>query len=611
MDDPNLGTGRGSLALFMGVFGGLAVYLAGTEILQRMTNPSFLYLSALIQQDWQTPSGHQALPILAGSIVAVAVAIWTYRTGYINPERHLRGRRLTQNIKDVQKSCPRKPKPDGIFVHPGLPITQSVECKHLMLLGGSGSGKTSILRPMVDQAIQRGDKVFVLSFKNDFQENLDVPFSLLAPWDVRTSHWRLGQDVQTFSDARGLSETLIPIPPNDNPLWAKGARELLTAIIHHLQQKHGTNWGYTEMAALCTSCLVDPSLLHQIAGESNAISDVFLRSKSGDTTMGFLVDMAGAISGVIDLGVAVQSLPDASAWSVRGFLQGTSPKVVILGFRASLRGLSQMFAASVIEQLVRQLLDLPDCLPSERRVWLFLDEVGQFEKIPSITMALETLRSKGVRVVLGLQSTSQIEKEYSQSDLNIWTGQCNTKIICQLQETHDQKWASDLVGDRELERYHHQWSTSSGNGASTKSRNWQRLTEKVLMPAEFGQRLSANHPQPIHALWLTGQYAAILSWNYPKLSKLRPAVIPAAWTQPGYTRPLWGVIPSREALSKSMHKEQQQGQVEQESIPVVTVDSPLVTVLPESPVPSAIDTDLLGDILDAVHLLHGHPGIER
>jgi hypothetical protein len=274
--------------------------------------------------------------------------------------------------------------------------------------------------------------------------------------------------------------------------------------------------------------------------------------------------------------------------------------------------------------LVRQLADLPDCAPTERRTWLFLDEVAQFGKIPSITVALETLRSKGVRVVLGMQSTSQIEKAYDSNDLSIWTWQCDTKIIGRIRETNDQKWAAELVGERELERYHHQFSSPTGgaSGSPSKSQNWQRTTEKVLMPAEFGQKLSAKYPKPINALMLIDDdHAAILKWPYPKLQTLRTSINPAAWSQPGYTRPPWGVVPPpiAEIPTKPPRIPEQEPEYTPQPAPAGPF-TPATTqqlapdpayrpsFLPPEPQPGAQaedSGDLLHAILDAVKAVHG------
>ena len=69
-------------------------------------------------------------------------------------------------------------------------------------------------------------------------------------------------------------------------------------------------------------------------------------------------------------------------------------------------------------------------------------------KVPSVTDALTTARSKGLRVILGIQSLAQIREVYTRETATVWAGQTASKIICQTTAPEDQKWCSDLLGER-------------------------------------------------------------------------------------------------------------------------------------------------------------------
>ena len=144
------------------------------------------------------------------------------------------------------------------------------------------------------------------------------------------------------------------------------------------------------------------------------------------------------------------------------------PRVAVLGFRPSAKAISQAWGSSLIEQIVLKLSDLPDVSPDQRRIWLILDEVPKLGQVPSITDALETLRSKGVRVILGTQGIDQIEETYSKNIARSWATQTATKIIGRISEPESQKWAAALIGERELERFSSQYNVQSGGqGGST------------------------------------------------------------------------------------------------------------------------------------------------
>lgn len=80
---------------------------------------------------------------------------------------------------------------------------------------------------------------------------------------------------------------------------------------------------------------------------------------------------------------------------------------------------------------------MSDVVPDKRCIWLMLDDAPQARKIPSITDALTTLRSKGVRVALGIQSLAQIRETYTKDTATTLAGQCAIKIIRNLSSTED------------------------------------------------------------------------------------------------------------------------------------------------------------------------------
>ena len=251
---------------------------------------------------------------------------------------------------------------------------------------------------------------------------------------------------------------------------------------------------------------------------------------------------------------------------------------------------------------------MPDCDPSERRIWMILDEVPQCGKVPSITEALETLRSKGMRVILGTQSISQIEREYDRHTSTIWAGQTATKIIARLTAPQDQKWASDLLGEREVERYQCQISSpmsSTSGGSPSQSGGFQPVKEHVMMPSDFGRRLNVKENVGPTALIMQGENAAILRWRFPKLTKYHPMTVPAAWTQSGYKRPDWGAVPPQvgatsAAFGKQLVEVMAHGVAQQQTI---VPDVKLAQLQPAD----TGEGDAIGDVVEkyAVHELAG------
>ncbi|MHB1495464.1 MAG: type IV secretory system conjugative DNA transfer family protein [Acidithiobacillus sp.] len=201
----------------------------------------------------------------------------------------------------------------------------------------------------------------------------------------------------------------------------------------------------------------------------------------------------------------------------------------------------------MLEQIVLKLEDLPDIdSPDERRIWLILDEVPRMGKIPSITEALEVLRSKGVRISLGCQGINQIEEKYSKTTARSWAMQTATKILGRIVEPEDQRWAASLVGERDLERFSSQYNVAQGG--SSHGGSYQRVKEHVVLPSQFGQIVKVKKRGPRAILIVAGsEHVGLIDWPFQSNPNLRGSreEHQAQWVLPRYARPLWGTVPPK------------------------------------------------------------------
>lgn len=537
---------------------GIAGYIGGLQIFIHDLQPHpvpWIPIAALPRTVWWVirrygailPGTWGFLPVTAAGVAALGAFTLTWVVTTRDNAHHVRGVRLHRNPKAAARALmPARGEGMGIALHPKIRIGEHQECRHILIVGGAGSGKTTILWPLIRGIAERGDRCLIFDFKGDFTASLTGQLTLLAPADARSARWVVGRDIETRLEAEALAETLVPLPAGgEGPIWARGARGLLIGLISHLQTTKPHAWDFADLAQIASETLSNYKKLMEVVEREHPPAKVYLMGKDSKTTMGFLAELAGALSHVINLGIASASANSKSgAWSVRGWLKDGSkfPRTVVLGYRPASKELSQAWLASVIEQVVRQVASMSDCKPDARRLWLVLDEVAQCGRIPSISDALVTLRSKGVRVVLGLQSIAQIEQVYDRHTATIWASSTATKMLCALQSPQDQRWASDLLGEREVERFVGQTQTSGGAGSASRSIAWQKVREPVMMPAQFGHDLGVNK-KGARAVLLGGGTAAMLDWHFPEVQRIREDRVDARWVKVGYARPKWGAVP--------------------------------------------------------------------
>ena len=354
-NDPRFQSGSGFFEVVgLGAVAGAAVgYFSAWEIIGIGKGAGFLSpntIMAAIHQAGIFP--HAYIPILAAG---AAIGVFTggisgFFAGNISAEIHIRGSQLTRKPKLMQKaileaSPPVKGKNQGIRIHPKIQTTEALEASHLLIVGGAGAGKTTILWPVINQIIERGDKAIIFSFKGDFEQKLGKgeaigkQFALLAPWDNRGALWALGRDIRTRLDVEALSNTLIPEPEKaDNPMWTNGARSLVTGIISDVQREHGENWGFAELAKRCAEALADFKVLKEIITRENPVAASLISGGADSkTTTSFLANISAYLTHVVNLGVAADDLKDSAKgkqWSVNGWITGKGkvPSIAILRF---------------------------------------------------------------------------------------------------------------------------------------------------------------------------------------------------------------------------------------------------------------------------------------
>ena len=498
------------------------------------------------------------LPTACAVLAAIGAGIGAWHLLTVESERHVRGYILHRDPRVVARALrPGKGEAGGVHIHPQIPISQRQETSHFMVIGGTGAGKTTILWPWIREAIARGDKVLIFDSKSDFTQRVPEPFTLLSPTDARSSRWILGRDIRTKLEAQALADTLIQEPPGgskSDPMWVQGSRALVAGMIVDLQTRFGEKWGLAHLAYECAAALADFEMLKALTLREAPICIMLLGGEDAEgpnrTTMGFLSQIVSAFTNIIHLGVSAADMKQNPGWSVRGWLSGKTPSTVVIGFRGEQNErMSQGYAASIIERVVRQVGGYPDAAPEQRRIWLCVDETPVAGFIPSITTALTTLRSKGTRIVLGFQTLAAVRERYSKDTAQVWEGQCDIKILGKLTAGADQEWASRLLGEREVDRYQHQVSQQSHSDAGGQhNASWQRVREPILMPSSFGQEMGMQKDRRgrlkgPRALLLAAGEAALLDWPLVPRGGLREPVVDARWIQPGYQAPPWGRDP--------------------------------------------------------------------
>lgn len=462
-------------------------------------------------------------------------------------DRHIRGARLLKGkaaIKEGQAAGLRETIKEkvSLLIHPNIKIAGKRLTKHILVYGASGAGKTVFLLFMLNQLWDRckdsaipGSKkprAIIYDVKGDFTE-ITPPEAkpiLIAPWDSRGVSWHVAADIRSKPEAQQLAAMMIEA--SKDPMWSNGARIILTAIITSLINTKPERWTFADVAELINS---DDETLQSIVNEYAPEGSRLVADMESKTTQSLFVTLASYTGIFFDLATAYK---EPAGFSVRKFLRAKKPKKRTVIIQGSLKfdQLAKGIARAIINRGVEEMCDpsMPDS--KDREVWWFLDEAKQMGKVERILDLAEKGRSKGARIVMGLQDFDQLREVYSEKTINSLMGLCSTHWIGRVAPGPTADSISNLVGEAEIEKTSVSASTSGPGVNHTVSSQVQKRT--ILLSSEISALpdLSDGVAAYLFAAGMNdrqgNQLVLKLKWPFTNTTKYRASCKYADWVKP-------------------------------------------------------------------------------
>ncbi|WP_375454847.1 type IV secretory system conjugative DNA transfer family protein [uncultured Methylobacterium sp.] len=404
----------------------------------------------------------------------------------------------------------------GIMIAPGLRMPLHVEGEGIGLLGRPGGGKSVILEGLARQALDRGDRLFLLDVKGDLPRRLRRfgPRVLsLRPGDGAV--WAIGRDVRTRCDALELASAFIP--ESRDPVWSAGSRLILAALILYLARRLGTAWGWRHLQHLLAQPVPTlqtivrtkmPEVAALLEGREEEPSAAAL-----SLVMNLLAHTAGLVGELAQAEARTNERVSIADW-VAGH-DSTAPIVVQLDLRY--REQSSAFAGMIVRLLGAEVLgpSLEDNV--DHKVWIFLDELPRIGKGSAETVGelVATGRSRGIRTVVTYQAPSQLVQLLGEAGATALQDNLGLRVICRAAVGASATAIAEQVGKRTV-------SWLDYDEVKTGKTHDDKID--ALSPEEISGQLGLRHDlwgRPfIRAAILGESDVAILDWplhRWPRL----------------------------------------------------------------------------------------------
>ena len=393
-------------------------------------------------------------------------------------------------------------------------------------MGGVGSGKSTVIKPLIDRVVASGEQLLLFDPKSEFTIGFGRP-DLVAPWDARSLAWDLARDMRNALDMRRFAAAMIR--ESQDPMWSNASRQLLVGLMIHLKETREFAWGWRDLAGLVA--LPQSKLLPIMQScHPEAIRAV---EKASVTTAGILINLSAFCSSIFDLAEAWGDAPPERRVSFVEWTSGASkfPQLVLQGHGAYAE-LTKSYVEGIvgIVSAIVNSVEMRD--DPKRKIWFIADEFAQMGKIP-VRPLFEVGRSRGVRCVVACQDFSQLEEIYGAPMVKAIVAMSGTLLVGQMMQGDTAEALCKAFGTREVERANISSSYQGAGGSSNRSSTLSYARDEVALykPSELASRLGLTpNGKGVRLVLFTGGDAFELTWPHYAMRDEREPHVPARWT---------------------------------------------------------------------------------
>ncbi|MDG6099727.1 hypothetical protein EXU34_19905 [Alteromonas sp. ZYF713] len=409
----------------------------------------------------------------------------------------------------------------GLPIHHNLNLPKGREGQHILVCGQIGSGKTSILLPIVTSIIESKEKSVIYDIKGDFSAYYrhHKHVKVLAAFDQNSIQWAICKDVFDYSSAMQFAEAIIPENPKQDPLWVQSSRVILVGICQLLIKKNGSSkWGWKDLSDMLK---LPEKYLHRelmsVSPEAGQLVD-----EKSKTSKSMLLTLQSYTSPIHQIALAWKNAEDGVSLNEWVSDDCSKIKTIIVQQNPRYKALSETVCNLALSFISNQLLSLED--DTERKFYFVLDEVFHlnFPLIDFMTVS----RSKGARMLIGVQDLALLTRKMTKEEVMSMASMVGTTIMLRVGAMGDTiKTIAESLGSQEIERLQ-----SNFDKAGKATFSWQRLTLPVVRREDLLALPQPNSQGIYGYLSIAGTgVVGKFCWKLPQMKKLSKPFELADW----------------------------------------------------------------------------------
>lgn len=364
---------------------------------------------------------------------------------------------------------------------------------HLNLIGSTGSGKSLLLRGIIEYIRKNKQKAIILDPGAEFLQYFYNPETdvILNPRDLRSEDWSLFAEMQSETDAIRLTKSLIPEGKGSGKQWNAYAQTVLSETIkqiyngksHWKDAKGGIHHDVWEGT--------NEELFQRLVIDDNGLSASRMAGTGAGKLMAGAGEMVSSFMAIVGQHInpfsVLNKKSGKDAFSIRKWIENEE-KTGILWITYNFDDLE--FVRPIITMWVDIASTSILSLPTKRDrapIWFIADEFPVLGPVNSVELLLTNGRKKGAHVVLASQTFSQWVDTYTENKAITFLGNMKTWCIFASPELKTREYLSNSIGKQEVD-------TKTYSGGSGKGASWSKnTTERQVVTASQIKTLEPRH----------------------------------------------------------------------------------------------------------------------
>ena len=344
-------------------------------------------------------------------------SIWSFLGKRAKSSKNVKDNRRILNKKEAIKVLRKNNLISNISIS-GLPLVKDSHTRHLLCIGSTGSGKTTMLYNLLESIIINHNRAIIFDQTGEMISkyyNKDREDIIFSPSNAKSAIWDFISEMKSSQALDAIAEYLFCTKNAKDPVWDNTAKIIFKATIEKaVQEKNASvEMIYKRMTS-------DTGSLKKYLKGTDA--EILLDEENSKTAMSIITHL---VSNIAWMKYIRNTNKKAYKFNISKWVMSNKDSWMFIlsdpATRSYMQHLAGIFAELLSINLMGKILD--------KTTWIIIDELAALGRLSRLTKALSEMRKYNVAISCCLQSTSQLSSLYGTYDARVIMEQFMTKFF--------------------------------------------------------------------------------------------------------------------------------------------------------------------------------------